>query len=99
LDGSHGGPQSMTHGRAEKNVETTGWQPACECLADVRLIAQTGKELVPVPIPAVVLDPFLGSGTSALVARRLGRRCIGIELSEKYCEMAARRTRQLSLLT
>lgn len=50
------------------------------------------------PPGGVVLDPFLGSGTTALVARRLGRRCIGIELSESYAALAADRTRQLSLL-
>jgi DNA modification methylase len=48
--------------------------------------------------PAVILDPFLGSGTTALVARRLGRKCVGIELSEDYCRLIARRTQQLSLL-
>ena len=42
-------------------------------------------------IPGVVLDPFIGSGTTALVAERLGRRWIGIELNEEYCEMAKRR--------
>ena len=35
-----------------------------------------------------ILDPFLGSGTTALVADRLGRNCIGIELSESYAAMA-----------
>ncbi|RLI84763.1 site-specific DNA-methyltransferase [Archaeoglobales archaeon] len=39
----------------------------------------------------VVLDPFLGSGTTALVAVKTERRFIGIELKKEYCEMAARR--------
>jgi methylase of polypeptide subunit release factors len=45
-----------------------------------------------------VLDPFLGSGTTALVARKNGRHCVGIEINEKYCAMAAERNSQLSLL-
>ncbi len=45
-----------------------------------------------------VLDPFVGSGTTCLVARKHGRRCIGIDLSEEYLAIAARRTAQLSLL-
>lgn len=48
--------------------------------------------------PGVVLDPFVGSGTTALVARRLGRRCVGIDLSAEYLAIAARRLQQLSLL-
>jgi len=43
------------------------------------------------PAGGVVLDPFLGSGTTALVARQLGRRYIGIDCAEEYCEMAHRR--------
>ena len=48
--------------------------------------------------PGVCLDPFMGSGTTALVARRLGRSAVGVELNADYCAMAAARTGQLSLL-
>ncbi|RLG68671.1 MAG: hypothetical protein DRO11_08735, partial [Methanobacteriota archaeon] len=44
--------------------------------------------------PGVVLDPFLGSGTTALVAAKLQRDCIGIELNPSYVEMAVRRLRK-----
>ena len=42
----------------------------------------------------VILDPFLGSGTTAYCAKKLGRKCIGIEISEKYCKIAVDRLRQ-----
>ena len=44
-----------------------------------------------------VLDPFLGSGTTALVAQKLGRKWIGIELNQKYIEIIKRRPAQTEL--
>ncbi len=65
-------------------VETLSWQPTCPCGAD--------------PIPATVLDPFVGSGTTLYVARKLGRNSIGFELNEGYRPLIEDRLKQGVLL-
>lgn len=45
-----------------------------------------------------VLDPFLGSGTTAVAAQSLGRDCVGIEVNEQYCDIARKRIRALTTM-
>ena len=59
---------------------TTGWKPTCECEGAGLWVR-----------PCVVLDPFAGSGTTLLVAERLGRDSLGIELNPEYIAIAERR--------
>lgn len=74
------------HGRHIRESTTLGWRPTCTCRADTPCGAVTYKS-----VPATILDPFVGSGTSLLVARKLGRDSIGIELSPEYAAMAEAR--------
>jgi DNA modification methylase len=48
------------------------------------------------PVAGVVLDPFLGSGTTAMVAKKLGRPYVGIELNPDYVKMAQARLGKVS---
>lgn len=65
--------------RGSTKIKTLGWQPTCTCHASTR--------------PGVVFDPFMGSGTTAIVARRLGRNYIGSELSPEYVALSRERLR------
>lgn len=60
--------------------ERTGWEQACDCPV-VGDYTESG----------IVLDPFAGAGTTALVAKQLGRRFIGIDLNPDYVALAQRR--------
>jgi DNA modification methylase len=64
-------------------IETTGWRPTCDHDAPA--------------VPCVVLDPFLGSGATAMVAQDLGRRWLGCELNPEYAPLIDKRTAQLGL--
>lgn len=58
-------------------TRTTGHAPGCSCGASSK--------------PGIVMDPFMGAGTVALVAKRLGRRWMGCELNPAYIEIAEKR--------
>ena len=81
--------------------------PKANAYGDVWEFTQEMKNGHPAPFPAVlidriisstqariILDPFMGSGTTAVVAARLGRNYVGIELSPEYCEMAEKRVEE-----
>lgn len=89
-----------------------GFRPSCSCgtpdvsaLCDDNVDAERACGEMPILRsglayrPGVVLDPFIGSGTTAKVARDHQRHAIGIDLNQTYLELAARRLQQLSLLT
>jgi DNA modification methylase len=96
----HGVDRSVRHvGGLAKQGSTLGWIPSCGCYETHFTSRDVNRPPAGPVVPCTVLDPFGGSGTTALVARKHGRRSILIELSGPYCELAARRLSQLSLLS
>ncbi len=81
-----GRPEGYMNGRprdyeAEASIgstKTVGWEPTCSCVG-----ADT--------VPATVLDPFAGSGTTLYVARSLGRRSVGLDLDERSAGLLEQR--------
>lgn len=69
--------QGVSNSRISTRTQTTGWRRTCACDAGVA--------------PSVVLDPFVGSGTTALVGRRLGRAVVGVDIDERALDIAVRR--------
>lgn len=73
-----GGTEKVTLGKTHLiKRETIGFKPTCSCNAETR--------------PGIVYDPFVGSGTTALVAQSLARHYIGTDINAEYVRLAQTR--------
>jgi DNA modification methylase len=79
LSGNHQGDYGERTGFTQPTKREIGpWEKQCDCATD-----ETE--------PGIVIDPFAGAGTTCLVAKRLGRRFVGIDLNPEYVAMAQKR--------
>ena len=78
------GSNNTHHYLGGGEIKTLGWQKTCEC------------ETVEI-VPATVLDPFAGSGTTGIVALKHKRNFIGIDLSDEYEIISSKRTKDLQV--
>jgi site-specific DNA-methyltransferase (adenine-specific) len=85
MEWNGGGTRAVwTHNKEQNNQHPTE-KPVGFVANFVKLFTDAGE---------TILDPFMGSGTTLVAAKQLGRKAIGIELEEKYCEIAAKRLQQ-----
>lgn len=87
------GADGMRNKRDVWNVSTKPYKEAHFAVFPEDLI--TPCVLAGCPEDGVVIDPFFGSGTSGVVAKKLGRNFIGIELNTTYCDIADRRIQNI----
>lgn len=81
-----GGHEGRT-GQWSATTRTVDWRPTCECYLQKQATTDLCRS-----VPATVLDPFGGSGTTGAVALELGRKAVLIELNPKYVKLIEQRT-------
>ena len=108
-DGKNAGNSNLHNGRWDQAFHPKGrnrrtvWEIPLSKFRDAHFAVFPEKlvelcVLAGCPTSGIVLDPFAGSGTTAVVAQRLGRKYVGIEINPEYCEMAKGRLCQPALL-
>ena len=75
--------------REDRNADGKRWHPTQKPESLMRWALMQAPADV-----KTLLDPFMGSGTTLVAAKRLGRQAVGIEREERYCEIAAKRLAQ-----
>ena len=103
------GPKSLLYGHKHyPSMVFSHCFPAAGCFASERFVDPSGKAehpcqgplelyralMMPFPVDSVILDAYCGTGTTLRAAKDLGRKAIGIEIEERYCEIAANRLAQ-----
>ena len=86
-------PQGIGHS-TPNFIDRHDFAPATETTHPAEKSVDLSRQLIEWSGGGRVLDPFLGSGTTLRAAKDIGRQAIGIEIEERYCEMAANRLAQ-----
>jgi DNA modification methylase len=93
--GENGGGKPYDHDTSKRNKRTV-WTVTAKSCKEAHFATYPPELIKPCilascPLGGIVLDPFFGAGTTGLVAKRLGRSCIGIELNQEYAAIAHKR--------